>query len=58
MQPKYFSFDTEGKRIYITKMEDFLERLKIFTFRRARSSRASSPHALSDASRPTRPATR
>jgi hypothetical protein len=33
MQPKYFSFDTEGKRIYITKMEDFLERLKIFTFR-------------------------
>ena len=33
MQPKYFSFDVEGKRIYISKMEDFLERLKIFTFR-------------------------
>jgi hypothetical protein len=33
MQTKYFSFDTEGKRIYIEKMEEFLERLKIFTFR-------------------------
>ena len=33
MQPKYFSFDTEGKRIYIDMMTDFLDRLKTFTFR-------------------------
>ena len=49
MQPKYFSFDTEGKRIYITKMEDFLERLKIFTFRRARC-RCAPACAFADAS--------
>lgn len=33
LQPKYFSFDVEGKRIYIEKMEEFLERLRIFTKR-------------------------
>lgn len=33
LQPKYFSFDIEGKRIYIEKMEEFLEKLRIFTKR-------------------------
>lgn len=33
MQTRYFSFDSEGKRLYLDEMDRFVERLKIFTMR-------------------------
>eukprot|EP00850_Spirogloea_muscicola_P015120 SM000113S24076 [mRNA] locus=s113:453200:454834:+ [translate_table: standard] len=33
MQPKFQTFDLEGKRIYVSRMEDFLSRLRIFMMR-------------------------
>jgi len=33
LQPKYASFDTEGKRIYIQQMQDLCEKLKVYTTR-------------------------
>ena len=33
MQTRYFSFDSEGKRLYLDEMDKFTERLKIFTMR-------------------------
>jgi hypothetical protein len=33
LQPKYLNFDTTGKRLFIAKIEEFLEALKVFTLR-------------------------
>eukprot|EP00899_Mesostigma_viride_P003906 jgi/Mesvir1/13516/Mv06311-RA.1 len=33
LQSKYFSFDTEGKSLYIEHMDQFVERMQIFTTR-------------------------